>query len=142
LLYDTLHSKEIKMKGTTMNIGTALIFPLALGLVSTAIVYASLTGKTLPLISGPRAALIALLIIGMAACMGGIGQVGASGRWASPLAIAGYLLGAAILLVIASAFTGWKLPMIHSDTQAVAGVAVLMAVKYLIGIAGYFFHWL
>jgi hypothetical protein len=125
-----------------MNITHSLIIPLALGLVCAGIVYATLTGKSLPLISTPRAALIALLIIGMAACMGGIGQVGASGHWTSPLAIAGYLLGAAILMVIASAFTGWKLPWINSETQSVAAVAVLMVVKFVIGTAGFFFRWL
>jgi hypothetical protein len=78
----------------------------------------------------------------MAACMGGIGQVGASGRWASPLAIAGYLLGAAILVVFIAALAGWKLPFVQNDTQAVAAVAVLMAVKLMIGIPSSFFHWL
>ena len=130
------------MKGNTMNITINIIVPLALGLVCAGIVYATLAGKTLPLISSPRAALIALLVVGMAACMGGIGQVGASGRWLSPLAIAGHLLGVAILVVIISAFTGWKLPLVHTDTQAVAAVAILMVVKFLIGIPSYFFHWL
>ena len=125
-----------------MNITNSFIVPSVLGLVCAGIVYASLNGKALPLIATPKAALIALLVVGMAACMGGIGQVGASGRWASPLAILGYLLGAAILIVIIAAFTGWKLPLIHSDTQAVAAVAILMLVKYVIGTASYFFRWL
>ncbi len=130
------------MKGNTMtvNVTSNLIVPLGLGLVCAGIVYATLAGKSLPLISNPRAALIAILIIGMAACMGGIGQVGASGRWASPLAMIGYLLGAVILVVIASVFTGWKLPLIAGETQAVVAVAILMVVKYLFGVAGYFFH--
>lgn len=130
------------MKGNTMNITINILVPLALGVVCAGIVYATLAGKTLPLISGPRAALIALLVLGMAACMGGIGQVGASGRWLSPLAIVGQLLGVLILVVVLAAFTGWKLPYVQSDTQAVAAVAVLMAVKFLIGIPSYFFHWL
>jgi hypothetical protein len=130
------------MKGTTMNAIQHLFVPLALGLVSAGIVFATLTGKHLPLISGPRAALIALLVVGMAACMGGIGQVGASGRWLAPLAVVGYVLGAAILLVIIAAFAGWKLPFVQNDTQAVVGVAALMAVKFLIGIPSVIFHWL
>lgn len=130
------------MKGNTMNLTSNLIVPLALGLVSAGIVYSTLAGKTLPLIAGPRAALIALLVIGMAACMGGIGQVGASGRWTSPLAIVGYLLGAATLAVFIAALAGWKLPLVQNETQAVAAVAALMAVKFLIGIPSFFFHWL
>lgn len=94
------------MKGNTMSIASNFFVPLALSLVCFAIAFVTAAGKALPLISGPRAALIAMLVIGMAACMGGIGQVGASGRWASPLAILGYLLGAAILVIIIAAFTG------------------------------------
>ena len=41
----------------------------------------------------------------------------------SPLAIAGHLLGGAILLVIISAFAGWKLPLVQNETQAVAAVS-------------------
>ncbi len=130
------------MKGNTMNATTQLIVPLALGLICAAVVAATLTGKTLPLISSPRAALIALLVIGMAACTGGIGQVGASGRWLSPLAILGSVLGVAILVVIIFALAGWKLPFIQNQTEAVAAVAILMVVKFLIGIPGYLFHWL
>jgi hypothetical protein len=96
----------------------------------------------LPLIANPRASLVALLIVGMAMCMGGIGQVGASGRWGSPLAILGYLLGAAILIIILSAFAGWKLPLIAGETQSVAAVGILITIKYLIGTLSFFFHWL
>ena len=127
------------MKGNTMTITTNFFVPLVLSLVCFAIAFATAAGKALPLISGPRAALIALLVVGMAACMGGIGQVGASGRWASPLAILGYLLGALILVIIIAAFTGWKLPLIQNDTQSVIAVAVLIAAKLVIGTAGYFF---
>lgn len=131
------------MKGNTMNITTPIIVPLALGLVCAGIVAATLAGKTLPLISSPRAALIALLVIGMAACAGGgIGQVAASGRWFSPLAIMGYLLGLAILIVVISVFAGWKLPLVETPSQAVVAVAGLMMVKFLIGLPSFFFHWL
>ena len=130
------------MKGNIMNLTTALIVPLGLGIVIAAIVFATLAGKPLPLITGPRPAMIAILVLGFAMCMGGIGQVGASGRWTSPGAIAGILLGIVLLVVIASVFTGWKLPLIQGDTQALAAVGILIAVKFVLGTAGYFFHWL
>jgi len=129
------------MKGNTMNIFNSVMVPLFLGVV-VGIVFAAFNGKTLPLIGSPRASLIALLIVGMAMCVSGIGQVGASGRWASPLAIAGYLLGTTILIIIVSALAGWKLPLIVGETQAVAAVGILIAIKYLIGTASFFFHWL
>jgi len=130
------------MKGNTMNIFNSVMVPLFLGVVVVGIVFAAFNGKTLPLIGSPRASLIALLIVGMAMCVSGIGQVGASGRWASPLAIVGYLLGTTILIIIVSALAGWKLPLIVGETQAVAAVGILIAIKYLIGTASFFFHWL
>jgi hypothetical protein len=128
------------MKGNTMNVTQNILVPVFLGVVAAGIVYASLTGKQLPLIPGPRAALIALLVIGMAMCAPGILQVSVSGRWASPLAIVGYLLGASILVMIVSTLCGWKLPLIQDETQAVAAIAVLMAVKFLIGTTSFFLH--
>ena len=130
------------MKGNTMNTFTNVLMPLFLGVVVAVIVFTTLAGKTLPLIGSPHASLVALLVVGMAMCMGGIGQVGASGRWGSPMAIVGYLLGAAILLIIISAFAGWKLPLISGETQSVAAVGILIAVKYLIGTVSFLFHWL
>jgi hypothetical protein len=128
------------MKGKPMNITSSLVVPLILGIVCAVIVGAVLSGRQLPLISSPRAGLVALLVVGMAMCMGGIGQVGASGRWASPLAILGYLLGSLILVVFVSALAGWKLPLVQTDTQAVTAIAALMVVKALIATSGFFLH--
>ena len=128
------------MKTNTLSISNTLALPLVLGAAAAVIVYAALTGKQLPLIGSPKAALIALLIVGMAMCTSGIGQVSASGKWTSPLAIVGDLLGAGILVVVASVFTGWKLPLIQGETQAVAVVGGMILVKYLIGTASFFLH--
>ncbi|HVN55131.1 MAG TPA: hypothetical protein VMT46_12435 [Anaerolineaceae bacterium] len=128
------------MKATTFSTGSALVLPLVLGIIIATITYATLTGKHLPLVNSPRAALVAILIVGLAMCSGGIGQVGASGKWVSPLAIIGYLLGAAILVVIGGTLLRWKLPLIASETNAVLVSAVLIGVKYMIGTLGYFFH--
>jgi hypothetical protein len=135
-----LIEKEPDMKGKTMSMTSSIIVPLFLGLLIAGIVFASQVGRSLPLIATPRASLIALLVVGMAMCMGGIGQVGASGRWASPLAIVGYLLGAAILIIIVAGLAGWKLPLITDEKQAVASVGILIAVKFVIGTVGYFFR--
>jgi len=126
------------MKGKTMSMTSSIFVPLFLGIVVAGIVFASQAGRALPLISTPRASLIALLVVGMAMCAGGIGQVGASGRWTSPLAILGYLLGAVILIIIIAALAGWKLPLIADQRQAAAAVGILIAVKFVIGTAGYF----
>ncbi len=130
------------MKGNTMNTFTGLWLPLVLGVVVAIIVFATIRGKSLPLIDSPKASLIALLVVGMAMCTGGIGQVGASGKWTSPLAIIGILLGILILVIIISGLTGLKLPLIAGQIQSVVVVGLLIAVKFLIGTVSYFFHWL
>ncbi len=128
------------MKGNTMsNIQNALI-PLVLGVISLVIIYTHQTGKVLPLIYGPRATFVALFIVGFAMCAFGIMQVAASGRWLSPLAIVGYLLGAIILVVFVSALTGRSLAFIQNDDQAVVAIALLMGVKFFIGTASFFLH--
>jgi len=125
-----------------MNSFTSIWMPLLLGGVVAVIVFAGLSGKSLPLINSPKASLIALLVVGMAMCTGGIGQVGASGKWASPLAIIGILLGVLILVIIIAALAGFKLPVITGDIQAITAVGILIAIKFVIGTVGYFFHWL
>ena len=131
------------MKGKTMNAFTHLALPMILGMVVAVIVFAAFNGKTLPMINTPHASLIALLIVGLTMCiLGGIGQIGAAGRWDSPVAIIGILLGSAILVVIIPALAGWKLPLIPGESQAIAAVGILMGIKFLIGTASFFFHWL
>ncbi len=118
----------------------ALLFPFILGIIVLAIALAVSANKSLPLIQTPRAALIVLLVIGMTMCSFGIGQVAASGKWASPLAIAGYLLGTALLVVIFSGIFGWKLPVLPTPRDAVLAASLLIGIKYLIGTVSYFFH--
>jgi hypothetical protein len=128
------------MKGNTMSSIQNALIPLVLGVIAVGIIYTHQTGKVLPLISGPRATLIALFIVGFAMCAFGIMQVAASGHWISPLAIVGYLLGAIILVVFISTLMGKYLPFVQTNDQAVVAIAVLMGVKFLIGTTSFFLH--
>jgi len=130
------------MKNTTsLPVFNGLILPILLGLMIAAIAYANVYNKSLPFISTPKAALIAILIVGMTMCaLGGISQVGASGKWASPLAIAGYLLGAGLLVVLIGGIAGWNLPYINSQKDAVSIASLLILAKFMIGTVSYFFH--
>ncbi|MGZ6316241.1 MAG: hypothetical protein ACXWNQ_03195 [Anaerolineales bacterium] len=106
---------------------------IVLALLFLAVVFVAVTGRRVPVISSMRAAMLALLVIGMAMCaLGGIGRVGALGQWAHPLAILGYLLGALILVVALGTIFAWKLPYVHSDQQAVVLVAVFTAAKIVL----------
>jgi uncharacterized protein YqgC (DUF456 family) len=118
-----------------------LILPIILGLVIALIAYANLSNRSLPFISNPKQALVAILIIGMTMCaLGGIGQVGASGKWASPLAIIGYILGTGLLVVIIGGLAGWKIPYATNPHDAVNAASLLILGKFIIGTLSFFFH--
>jgi hypothetical protein len=133
--------KDASMKTTALPAFSTLVLPLLLGLIVIAVTYAVITGRQVPLVTGPRAALVILLIVGMTMCAtGGISQVGASGNWVSPLAILGYILGTLLLVIIIAGLAGWKLPLLTSDKDMVLATAGLIGAKYLIGTISYFFH--
>lgn len=109
-----------------------------LALLTAAIVFLGWRGTTLPLLSNPKVSLAIVLLLGMAICaQGGIGRVAAAGQWAHPLSIAGYLLGAAILLLAAAVFLNISLPFVASPQQALVVIAALMAGKVFISVVHY-----
>jgi len=139
LLNLTSHrSGELKMKTIPQ---PAAITPniLILALLFVIVTYIGVTGKKVPLLSSIRVDILLLLIIGMTICaQGGIGRVAATGQWAHPLAIVGYILGGLILLVALSVFAGWKLPYIQSDQQALLAIAILAGLKVVDAFTHYF----
>lgn len=99
-------------------------------LLFAAVVFIGVSGKKAPLLSNVRLDIILLVVIGMAICsQGGIGRVAASGQWSHPLSILGYLLGGLILLIALSVFTGWKLPLIETEQQALLAITILAGIK-------------
>jgi hypothetical protein len=119
----------------------AVITPniLILALLFALVTFIGVTGKKVPLLSSIRVDVLLLVIIGMAICsQGGIGRVAATGQWTHPLAIVGYILGGLILLVALSVFTGWKLPYIQSDQQALFAIAILAGLKVVNAFTHYF----
>lgn len=131
------------MKTATLPLGTGLILPLLLGAVVAAITFAARGEVRSPITIGPKAGLIAVLVVGFAMCtLGGSGQVAASGRWLSPGAIVGSTLGVTILGVGVAGLAGWRLPLIQTPKDAVTAVAVLIAVKTVIGTLGYVYRFL
>ena len=110
----------------------AVITPsiIVLALLAATVVFVGATGKKVPLLSNIRLDIVLVVLLGMAICtQGGIGLVAATGQWSHPLAIVGYILGGLILLIALSVFTGWKLPYIQSDQQALIAIAILVCIK-------------
>lgn len=89
----------------------------------------AVSGKRVPLLSNLKVDFILLVVIGMAICMSGISRVAAMNQWTHPLSILGILLGVTILVVMAAAFLGWKLPLIQNNTQSLIAIALLVVLK-------------
>lgn len=104
---------------------------LILSVLFFGVAYIGFKGIKLPLLSNPKIDIVLLVVLGMAICtQGGIGRVAAAGQWAHPQAILGYILGVLILIVALAAFTGWKLPLVQTEQQALLAIAVLVALKF------------
>lgn len=108
------------------------ISSVLLGGLALLVVFATLSGRKIPLLSNDKAALAALVILGMAMCMRGVNRVAATGSWAHPLAIVGYLLGGLILVLAIAVLIGKPLPWVSTARQAVIATAILTAVKLVI----------
>lgn len=123
------------MKTNALSLTGTNLVSIGLAIAGALILFAALSGRKLPLVSGDRAILVLLLVIGMAICANsGINRVAVAGTWAHPLAIAGYILGALILLVTAAGFFGFKLPLVPNAHSAIAAVGLLAAGKIIVGI--------
>jgi hypothetical protein len=112
---------------------------IVLALLAAAVVFIGVTGRKVPLLSSVRFDIILLVILGMTICtQGGIGRIAATGQWSHPQAILGYILGGSILLITLAVFTGWKLPYIQSDQQALLVIAILACLKVVNAFTHYF----
>lgn len=121
------------MKTNSISTDGANLIVIALGFLAALLVFAVLTGRKVPLLSTDRAALLALVFIGMIMCtQGGIGRVAASHAWLHPFSIIGYLLGAAIVLIGIAALFGKNIPPLTSFYQSFTAVAVIAAVKLVL----------
>ena len=73
--------------------------------------------------------LIAITIIGMIICTGGIGKVAARGEWMHPLSLVAYAIGLLILAIAGATAFDIQLPLIDSARTAVIVVVVLALAK-------------
>ena len=90
----------------------------ALGTLAALLVLAALGGWRLPLISGARAAFVALLGIGCMLCALGALRNIPPGKWSHPLNLVAILLGNLGALLRAAILSDVKLPLISSQRAA------------------------
>ena len=121
------------MKANSISTSGTNLVVIVLGILAALLVFAVLTERKVPLLTTDRAALLALVVIGMIMCtQGGISRVAATGAWLHPFTILGYLLGAAILVIGIAALLGKNIPPLTSYYQSFVVVAVIAAVKVLL----------
>lgn len=112
---------------------------LLLAALAAGIVFVTLKGVNLPLLSNLKVNLGILIFLGMSICtQGGIGRIAATGQWTHPLAIVGYILGASILILAVCVFFNISLPFLASKQQAFLVIAILLGAKVVNAFAHYF----
>lgn len=121
------------MKANSLSTGGANTMVIISGILATLLIIAVLTGRKIPLLSTPRAAVLALVVLGLAMCsQGGIGRIAATGAWLHPLSIISYVLGAVIVLIGIAALFGKQIPPLNSYYQSFVAVAVIALVKLVL----------
>jgi len=121
------------MKANSISTSGTNLVVIALGILAALLVFAVLTGRKVPLLATDRAALLALMVIGLIMCtLGGIGSVSSSGDWLHPLSILGYLLGAVIVVIGIAALFEKNIPPLISYHQSFIVVTVIAAVKLVL----------
>ena len=132
----------VKLFDSTYILGSVLV------LAAVAIAVAAVTRDELPLIGTGVGALIAVGVVGMAACsVAGIAEAPALG-WTAPVIVIGSVLGVAALAIVLAGLLGWTgllapvaqlvqsgstpVPAARTATVALAAVIVL---KWLVGTA-------
>ena len=120
-----MRTNTVSTSGTNLGV-------IALGILAALLVAAVYTERKIPLLSSDRAAVVALVAIGMAICAQGIGRVAAAGAWTHPFSILAYLLGGAILLVGIAALAGKQVPPLSSYAQSFTAVTILAVAKVVL----------
>lgn len=132
--------------------GTSLLTN-GLALLAAVLVLGVLTNTSLPFISGDRAAFFALALIGFTMCaVGGIGRTQATLGWLHPIALLGIAFGIVAMALVAMvatdhtapltsigrAVSGGTVSLVSGERAAFIGLAVVMALKWVLSFGQYF----
>lgn len=123
------------MKTNQFSVGVNILISIGLAILAALLVFGVLTSRKIPMISGDRAALLVLFVIGFAMCGLGISRISASGQWVHPLTIISYLLGALAMLFAGAGYFGFRFLFVHDPRGSMIAISVLMAAKLVLSIA-------
>ena len=113
----------------------AVIAPtIGLAVVAAGLVAARLVGLDLPLVSSDRAAVVALLVVGLALCgTGPLGRLIEAKAWLSPFFLVGIAVGSLALVAAAVYLLGGAPLGIADDRAALVALAAVVATKLAVG---------
>jgi hypothetical protein len=108
-------------------------FSIILALAVLGLVVGVVAQWNLPLIAGPRSALIALFVLGFIMCaVGGLStKTERDGfTWSNPFVIVGMLLGITAVYILYAGLTGRELPYVSGEYGTFTALAVVMVAKF------------
>jgi hypothetical protein len=111
------------------------VFSIALAVAGLLLVAGVIAQWNLPLISGPRGALIALGSLGVLMCaVGGLStKVDRSGfSWLSPFVIIDIFLGVAAAYILFAGLAGRALPYVSGEYGAFLALALIVVTKVIV----------
>ena len=120
------------MKENTVLLNGNNLIVGALGVLAALLVFAVLTDKQVPLISGDRASFFVLLIIGFAMCTFGSLKGIQPDEWLHPLNLLASLLGSLALLLGLAVLTGFNVPLISDNRMALVILTVVIFSKVVL----------
>lgn len=137
-----------RQQGVGMPIQLSFVLGTAGVLITLWLAFVALTNDSVPIVGSVRGALIAIVVVGMAACaVAGIGQAPVIG-WTHPITIIGIVVGVLALVAAGAGLLGFDgvlspvsgiVPMgasVAATTERVAigVIAALIAIKWVVGI--------
>ncbi len=121
------------MKANSVSPSGTNVLPIILGILAAALVFMVLTGRKVPLLTGERASLLALVAIGMVICANaGIGPMAAKHAWFHPFSIIAYVLGAVIVAIGLAAVFGKNIPPLTGYHQSFIAVTLISVLKLVL----------
>jgi len=120
----------MKSNSVSLNANSAVLG--ALGLLGALLVFAVLTGRQVPLISGDRRAFFILLVIGFVMCALGPMRSIPPREWGRPMNVIAVVLGGLALLLGLVVLTGIRVPLIPDNQAAFVVLAVIILSKVVL----------
>jgi hypothetical protein len=120
------------MKSNALSLNASNIVLGVLGIMGALLIFAVFTNRQIPLVSGHRAAFVALLIFGVVMCALGPLRSIQPTAWGQPMTVVAVVLGSLALLLSVAVLSGIRMPLIPNDRAAFVALAIIMVTKVVL----------